>query len=82
MGDYEDIKNHKNYGCLGCKHCHSIIIDGDACGYTCTRLERTFAPYPLKSQMVYGYSLLIKMDGTVEAQMFEKPPKCKEEKNG
>jgi len=70
-----------NYGCRGCIHCHAIIIDGDQWGYTCTKTEKTFAPYPLSDNLVYGYSIMIQMDGTITTQMFEKPPKCKELKN-
>jgi hypothetical protein len=70
----------KNYGCLGCKDCAAIIVEGDQWGYTCTNIDKCTAPHPLTDNMVYGFTLIIKMDGTVEVKMFEKPPKCKREK--
>ena len=66
-----------NYGCLGCMHCRQIVIDGDEWGHTCTHIDKGIAPNPLSDNMVYGYSIIIHMDGTVITQMFEKPPKCK-----
>jgi hypothetical protein len=75
--DYEAIKAHKNYGCIGCTHCHAIIVDGDQWGYTCTSVDKDITPNPLNVQLVYGFDIIVNFDGTVGIKMYEKPPKCK-----
>jgi hypothetical protein len=67
-----------NYGCIGCKHCSRIIIDGDEWGRTCTHPEKGIVPNPLSDNKVYGFNLIIHMDGTVELVMNANLPKCKE----
>ena len=75
------MTERKNYGCLGCKNCSPVIVEGDQWGYACTDPERCSAILNvLPNGMIYGFTIIIKMDGTIETQMYEKPPKCKREK--